>query len=149
VGNSQRRKGVEGERQVRNVLVRHGWTVRGLEGSGDWIAIRFGVVLHVEVKRQEVLRLPLWTRQAIAEAPDGAVPVVAYRRNREIWRALAPRPSDGHYPACCELVEIGGREWFRLSLADLALIVDRSWVPPAHRPPPPWPAEQSSGSGGV
>jgi hypothetical protein len=48
------------------------------------------VRLHVDAKRHEVLRLPLWMRQVEAEAPPGFVPVVAYRRSREPWYAVLP-----------------------------------------------------------
>ena len=43
--------------------------------------------LHLEVKRQERLQLPSWLRQAAAEAPQGVLPVVAFRQNRGEWYA--------------------------------------------------------------
>lgn len=42
--------------------------------------------LFVEVKRQETLRLPAWTRKAEADCPEGRTPIVAYRQNRQPWR---------------------------------------------------------------
>src|ERR1051326_943752 len=89
-GRRSRRKGVDGERAVRVELERHGFICRGLEGSGDWLAFRAAVVLHVEVKRHETLRLPLWARQCANEAPAGTLPTVVYRRSREPWQALIP-----------------------------------------------------------
>lgn len=98
----ERRKGVAGEREVAAILAAHGWIVRGLEGQGDHLAIRERLVtmpggdlhahllreaLHVEVKRQERLQLWQWVAQADAEAPPGTVPVVAFRRSRDEWRA--------------------------------------------------------------
>lgn len=87
---SERRKGVGGEREVAAVLREHGLTVRGLESSGDWLAIAGGVTLHVECKRQEIARVWLWQEQAELEAPPGTVPVVAFRRSRGRWWAMVP-----------------------------------------------------------
>jgi Holliday junction resolvase len=89
----RRDKGISGEREVRVILQDAGFQVRGLEGLGDHLALKHRetpqtttFVLHVEVKRQETLRPDYWSRQAEAEAPDGATPIVAYRRSREPWR---------------------------------------------------------------
>jgi hypothetical protein len=83
----RRDKGVKGEREVRKVFETAGFEVRGLEDTGDHLVICAGLTLHIESKRAETLRLPLWSRQAEAEAPQGTVAVVAYRRSREPWRA--------------------------------------------------------------
>lgn len=90
MSRAQREKGRKAEAEVRTLLGLAGFEVRGLEATGDHLAIGHGVTFHSEVKRQEVLRLPLWTRQAAAEAPDGTIPLVSYRRNHEPWQALAP-----------------------------------------------------------
>jgi Holliday junction resolvase len=90
----RRDKGIRGEREVRAILEEAGYDVRGLEGLGDHLALKQRtpkvlpetLVLHVEVKRQETLRPDVWARQAAAEAPNGATPVVAYRRSKEPWR---------------------------------------------------------------
>lgn len=83
----RRDKGVAGEREVRQRFELGGFEVRGLEGEGDHLVIcEGGLTLHVESKRQETLRLPLWSQQAEAEAPQGTLPLVAYRRSREPWR---------------------------------------------------------------
>lgn len=87
---SERRKGLAGEAEVAALLRLHGFTVRGLEGSGDHLALGFGLVLHVECKRQEVARPWLWGEQAFREAPTGALPLVAMRRSRSPWYALSP-----------------------------------------------------------
>ncbi len=101
-GARARRKGVTGERQCADVFEAAGWEVRGLEGSGDWIAWRRGLygpaapdefrsrTIHVEVKRQERLRLPEWLAQAKHEAPEGVPPVVCFRQNRGEWVACLP-----------------------------------------------------------
>lgn len=88
---SSRRKGVTGEAEVRRILERKGLVVRGLEASGDWLcAISDDRVLHIEVKRAERLKLPEWLRQAEAEAPSFAMPVVTFRQNRGEWYAALP-----------------------------------------------------------
>jgi Holliday junction resolvase len=91
VAASSRRKGVTGEREVAAIWQAAGFEVRGLEGLGDHLVICGpGVTIHSEVKRQERLQLPIWLRQARAEAPSGAVPVVAFRQNRGQWYAALP-----------------------------------------------------------
>jgi hypothetical protein len=91
MSNSERRKGVEGERQVARLYDLPGITTHGLEGRGDH-AIVCGaggaIVLHSETKRQEVARPWLWFEQATSEADAGATPVVHFRRNRSPWLAL-------------------------------------------------------------
>lgn len=90
MSNRERRKGVVGEREVAEILRSYGFTVRGLEGAGDWLALGHGVTLHVESKRQEVARPWAWGEQAIREAPAGTLPVVAFRRSRSPWWAQVP-----------------------------------------------------------
>lgn len=96
MGRMSRDKGRKGERSVALEFERFGWTMRGLEGMGDHLAHRnVGrreatglVVLHVECKRAERLRLPEWVAQAEAEAPEGVPPLLVYRSNGEPWRAV-------------------------------------------------------------
>lgn len=90
---ASRRKGLTGERQVAQRFTEAGYAVRGLEGQGDQLCIgprRGGGLqtLHVEVKRQERLRLPEWLEQARAEAPEGVPPVVCFRQSRGQWYAV-------------------------------------------------------------
>jgi len=97
MSKTERDKGLRGELEIKHVFAAHGWTMRGLEGQGDHIALRAVVheqngypvaktlALHVECKRQERLALPAWLRQAEEEAPDATVPVVVFRQNREQW----------------------------------------------------------------
>lgn len=95
---ASRRKGVTGERALADLWRAAGWTLRGLEGAGDWLAIRPAlystvtrgpVTLHLECKRQERLRTA-WLDQARAEAPPGVPWVVAWRPNRGEWVAMLP-----------------------------------------------------------
>ena len=93
-GAGRRRKGVKGESEVRQRFVDHGFDVRGLEGLGDHIATRGKpgelLALHLEVKRQERLRVPEWLRQCVDETPEGMVPLLVYRRSGESWTAVLP-----------------------------------------------------------
>jgi hypothetical protein len=103
---SSRRKGVLGEREVARIWQAAGFEVRGLEGLGDHLVLsrrnyRYApdeplggtVSLHCEVKRQERVRLPEWLAQAKAEAPQGTIPVVAFRQNKGEWYAALPLAS--------------------------------------------------------
>jgi hypothetical protein len=90
MGKAQRDKGLLGEREVRHAFEDAGFTVRGLEGEGDNLAFRDGLTFHLETKRRERLALPEWIRQAEAEAPSHATPLVVYRRSREPWRVVLP-----------------------------------------------------------
>lgn len=88
---SSRRKGIAGEREVARLFEAAGWAVRGLEAEGDHLCLsRDGLALHSEVKRHERVRLPEWLRQAEAEAPPGAVPVVSFRQSRGRWYVALP-----------------------------------------------------------
>lgn len=88
MSRAERRKGVDGEREVRRLFEQHGFELRGLEASGDWLAFGHGLAFHVESKRQEVARPWVWFEQASAEAPTGTIPLVAFRRSRSPWLAL-------------------------------------------------------------
>jgi hypothetical protein len=91
----RRAKGQGGELEAKKLFAAHGWTVRGLEAQGDHMATRLPpegslLALHLEIKRQERLRIVEWTRQAMDEAPEGVPPVVCYRRSNEQWMAVLP-----------------------------------------------------------
>jgi Holliday junction resolvase len=93
VSNSERRKGANGEREVAAIFRAAGFDCDrtpnsgGLRVRGDLAGT---VPAHVEVKRQEALRLPLWLRQAESEAPPGVTPVVAFRQSHGVWYAALP-----------------------------------------------------------
>jgi hypothetical protein len=103
MSGASRAKGLRGEHEVAAIWEAHGFTVRGLEGAGDHLCIAGKgewkndpggatttwrpLTIHSEVKRQERLQLWQWIAQAEAESPPGAVPVVAFRRNRSPWYA--------------------------------------------------------------
>lgn len=87
MARKSRDKGLAGEREVAVVWESHGFAVRGLEGMGDHLAVGHGLTIHSEVKRTESIRLWDCLAQCWDEAPDGTLPVLAYRRNRSPWVA--------------------------------------------------------------
>lgn len=93
-GKGRRDKGVKGEREVTKLFDERGYDVRGLEGLGDQIATKGkpGALLcfHLEVKRQERLRIHEWLRQCVDETPAGMIPLLTYRRSSETWVAVMP-----------------------------------------------------------
>jgi hypothetical protein len=91
VARAERRKGVAGELEVRDVFRARGFDCDrtpnsgGLRLKGDLLGT---VPAHLEVKRQEVARPWLWFAQAVADAPAGVLPIVAFRRSRSPWLAI-------------------------------------------------------------
>lgn len=91
---NSRRKGAAAEREVRDVLRRHGYAASrdGQIGDGSDLAgpnedLKHNVRgIHFEVKRRETLALPQWARQAADDA-RGRTPIVVYRTSRTPWRA--------------------------------------------------------------
>ena len=87
---AQRDKGARGEREVAAIFRAHGFDCDrtpnsgGLRIAGDLYG---NVPVHVEVKRQETLRLWEWLAQAEAECSD-QVPAVVFRRNSSKWYAV-------------------------------------------------------------
>lgn len=106
MSGTERRKGIVGEREVRALYEAHGYEVRGLEGGGDHLAVLHGIdylpgvirdsfserrplTIHSECKRTETARPWAWWEQASAETPPGSLTIVAFRRSRSPWLALA------------------------------------------------------------
>lgn len=91
---NSRRKGASGEREFAEELRRNGWpnARRGQQRSGvdqaDVIDGPPGV--HWEVKRVEALNVWKAMAQAQRDAPAGALPAVAMRRNNGAWLAVVP-----------------------------------------------------------
>ena len=89
---NSKKKGSAGERELLHLLEAHGIPahrndqrfVGGLERP-DIAAEVGGIPLHVEVKRQERLRLYEAVAQAVRDANGHALPVVAHRSNRQPW----------------------------------------------------------------
>lgn len=91
MARSERAKGAAGEREVAAICRAAGLDVQQLQRNrGDTTDLLVAGKLAVDVKRQERLQVPIWIRQAAAEAPAGTVPVVAFRQNRGEWFAALP-----------------------------------------------------------
>lgn len=88
MSRSERAKGLAGEAEVRKVWQEHGFTVRGLEATGDHLVIGGPRLIHCESKRQETARPWAWWEQAAGETEPGAMTVVAFRRSRSPWLAI-------------------------------------------------------------
>lgn len=92
-----KRKGTAGENELAEILRREGIRAyrndqiyKGGKGNPDVCAELSSLRLHVEVKRQEKLNVPAAVNQAINDAENGCVPIVAHRRNREKWLVTMP-----------------------------------------------------------
>lgn len=93
MSRAERDKGARGEREVAALFRAQGFDCDrtpnsgGLRVKGDLAGT---VPAHIEVKRQEVIRLPTWIRQAEQDAPPDATPVVAFRQSLGTWYACLP-----------------------------------------------------------
>ncbi len=106
-----KRKGTGGERELAEILRRSGIRAyrndqiyRGGHNNPDVSAEAYGIPLHIEVKRVEKLNVQEAVNQAIRDAADGALPIVAHRRNREKWLITIP------LAALLEIITGGGTE---------------------------------------
>ena len=91
-GRMARNKGAAGERELAGILTDElGFEVKRKLGQardgGDDIQIG---KYRIEVKRREALRLDDWCQQIEACCDPQEVPIVAYRRNGQPWRAVVP-----------------------------------------------------------
>ena len=93
MSRAEREKGARGEREVAAIFRAAGFDCDrtpnsgGLRITGD---LHGDLPCHVEVKRQERLRIPEWWEQARSEAPAGVLPVLAFRTSRQPWLAVVP-----------------------------------------------------------
>lgn len=87
-GRGKRNKGAAGEREVAGILKDHlGFEVKrnlgqARDGADDITIQKF----RIEVKRQETLKVDVWSKQVEDCSKDGEVPVLIYRRNGQPWR---------------------------------------------------------------
>jgi hypothetical protein len=95
MSRAERAKGARGQLAVRRLFEQYGWSIvatastrRGEAGTCDFLAFRNGLTLAIECNHQSTLRLPLWRRQTIANAPAGTLPVLVYC-DRAYWWAEA------------------------------------------------------------
>lgn len=96
-GRGSRLKGAVGEREFfklsneligEELFMRHPnpWHGRGKQDNHDPTG---ALPVCVEVKRCETLAIPKWIEQARAQAGEGQVPILAYRKNKHDWTVLA------------------------------------------------------------
>ena len=96
MGSMQRNKGANAEREFVKILQP---VVDRVFGSGQVMMARnlmqtrdggFDIAglewLALEIKRQETLSLAAWWEQAVRQAGEDRVPVLAYRQNGKKWR---------------------------------------------------------------
>lgn len=84
-GSGARAKGAEAEREVARILKDHGYDAhRGMVfyHEPDIVGVPG---LHIEVKRQEQLKLKEWMAQSEAQKKHGEYATVVHRKNREEW----------------------------------------------------------------
>jgi len=85
---NSREKGKRGERELASVLRNHGYDCRrgqqfsGANGDADVVGLPG---IHLEVKRTERLSLYDAIAQAISDAREGEIPIVAHRKNNAEW----------------------------------------------------------------
>lgn len=91
-GRGSRHKGKSAELEVVHLARAAGFSDAQRTGSAGQIRGDIDGIpgVYVEVRRRETLALPAWCREAEEEAPDLTLPVVAFRRSHEPWRAALP-----------------------------------------------------------
>jgi hypothetical protein len=138
---SERRKGARGEREVAAVLRAHGLPVdRTVQQSGIYLRGDLTGVpgYHFEVKRQEALRLPLWLRQAEADALpatkclacEGMGHVIAESGTLARCDQCGGRGATGGDVPVVTFRQNQGRWYATLPLDDLAKLLDLARLSP-------------------
>lgn len=91
-GRRSKRKGKVGESQVVNIAKANGcpqaerdWKTPQLDGDVAGIPHT-----HLECRRRERIDIIVWSREVEAKARNDNIPVVAYRKSHEPWRASLP-----------------------------------------------------------
>lgn len=92
---NSRTKGKTGELELAEVLRANGYTNahRGQQfhGGGDSPDVMGGPdEFHIECKRTETGNLYKWLEQAKRDAPEGKIPLVVHRKNKQEWVAIMP-----------------------------------------------------------
>jgi len=86
---NSREKGKRGELELAKELNKHGYNCRrsqqyaGFNGDADVVGIDG---LHIEVKRVQALNIDKAYEQAINDAREGEIPIVAHRKNHKPWK---------------------------------------------------------------
>ena len=91
---NSRAKGCRGEREFAALLKSYGLEARRgqqFSGGGDSPDVVHNLTdVHFEVKRVQAGNPYEWLEQACRDCKQGAIPVVAHRRNRKNWMAIIP-----------------------------------------------------------
>ena len=102
---NSKRKGSQGEREFCELCRSYGYDARRNDqiytGGKDNPDVGGLPGVHVEVKRTEKLNIHAAMQQAIRDADGKAVPIVAHRRNRDIW-LITMRAEDWFVKLCNE-----------------------------------------------
>lgn len=92
-----KRKGTAGENELAEILRRSGIRAfrndqifTGGKGNPDVSAEIDGIRFHIEVKRVERLNVSEAMQQAVRDAEQGTIPILAHRKNREKWLVTIP-----------------------------------------------------------
>lgn len=88
MGKASRDKGKRGERELADVLKKHGYNAkRGVQyhGGPDSPDVTGLPGIHIECKRVEALQLYPALEQAKNDADDEKLPAVFHRRNGKPW----------------------------------------------------------------
>lgn len=87
---NSKKKGNAGEREFANLLKEHGFSkarrgqqYAGINNDADVVGLPG---FHIEVKRVEKLNLSKAMGQAVRDARQEEIPIVAHRKNREKWK---------------------------------------------------------------
>ena len=89
MGKYSRDKGKRGERELAAYLrqkgvtsARRGQQYNGADGSADVVGLQG---YHIECKRTERLNIHAAIAQAVSDAIEGEIPIVAHRKNHGEW----------------------------------------------------------------
>lgn len=97
---NSKKKGAAGEREFSKLCREHGYNTKrtqqycGSNGDADVDGIPG---LHIEVKRVEKLNVDTAMAQAVRDAREGEMPIVAHRKNGKKW-----------------LITMGAEDWFKV-----------------------------------
>ena len=91
-GKAAKNKGRAGEQEVAKILRERGYAsarrTQQFSGKGGTADVEGIDGFHIEVKRQEKLRIEEWCEQAYSDAVDPEIPIVVFRRSRQPWRVV-------------------------------------------------------------
>ena len=88
MSKSQRDKGANAEREVVGILKDYGINARRGQVFNGEPDIVTDTNLHIEVKRQETLRINDWWKQSESASDQDEIPTVIFRRSREPWKIM-------------------------------------------------------------